>query len=326
MRLEEDAESDGRTIARSRAGSRSSTRRVRTSGSEPLLARACSADVRGARVVTKGGMARPDGAWVPDGRAKAIRADCEASLEALDGLPIDLYLLHAPDPRTPWTHVDPCARAAARRRARRAGRRVQRDAGAAGRGRSSWRRSPPCRSRLSVFDDTALRGGIVDRCARARDHADRPLPARRPAARGMACARAGLAEIAHEHGAHRGRGRRSPGSSGSVRTSSPWPVPAVPRRHVRWRTAASVRLDERRAEAPRSDACPCHACDGRRRDRRRDGDPGRGEVAARRRLRRTRLRRGSTVTSAVARSAGSPMHSTRRSATAHAGSCWTTRT
>ncbi len=47
-------------------------------------------------------MTRLDGRWVPDGRAKAITADCEASLEALDGLPIDLYLLHAPDPRTPW--------------------------------------------------------------------------------------------------------------------------------------------------------------------------------------------------------------------------------
>ena len=47
-------------------------------------------------------MSRAGGGWVPDGRAKAIRADCEASLEALDGLPIDLYLLHAPDPRTPW--------------------------------------------------------------------------------------------------------------------------------------------------------------------------------------------------------------------------------
>ena len=47
-------------------------------------------------------MARPGGAWRPDGRAKAIAADCEASLAALDGRPIDLYLLHAPDPRTPW--------------------------------------------------------------------------------------------------------------------------------------------------------------------------------------------------------------------------------
>ncbi len=44
----------------------------------------------------------PGGGWVPDGRAKAIRSDCEASLAALGGLPIDTYLLHAPDPRTPW--------------------------------------------------------------------------------------------------------------------------------------------------------------------------------------------------------------------------------
>ena len=37
---------------------------------EPLLARALRG--RAARIVTKGGMARPDGAWVPDGRAKAL--------------------------------------------------------------------------------------------------------------------------------------------------------------------------------------------------------------------------------------------------------------
>ena len=71
---------------------------------EALLARAlraCSASER-AHVVTKGGMAREGGGWVPDGRAKAIRSDCEASLAALDGLPIELFLIHAPDPRTPW--------------------------------------------------------------------------------------------------------------------------------------------------------------------------------------------------------------------------------
>src|ERR1700688_25331 len=42
-----------------------------------------------ARIVTKGGMTRTGGGWIPDGRAKAIRADCEASLAALDGLAID---------------------------------------------------------------------------------------------------------------------------------------------------------------------------------------------------------------------------------------------
>ncbi len=55
-----------------------------------------------ARIVTKGGMARVGGAWIPDGRAGHLLRDCEASLDALDGLPIDLYLIHAPDPRTPW--------------------------------------------------------------------------------------------------------------------------------------------------------------------------------------------------------------------------------
>src|SRR6266704_2743858 len=71
---------------------------------ERLLARAlraCGAEAS-ARIVTKGGMTRAGGGWVPDGRAKAILGDCEASLAALDGLPIDLYLVHAPDPRTPW--------------------------------------------------------------------------------------------------------------------------------------------------------------------------------------------------------------------------------
>src|SRR4051812_210855 len=68
---------------------------------ERLLAgalRASGADAS-ARIVTKGGMTRAGGGWVPDGRAKAIVRDCEASLSALDGLPIDLYLIYAPDPR-----------------------------------------------------------------------------------------------------------------------------------------------------------------------------------------------------------------------------------
>ncbi len=71
---------------------------------ERLLLRALGSHAEGARaeIVTKGGMARPDGAWRPDGRARAIAADCEASLRALDGRAIDLYLLHTPDPRVAW--------------------------------------------------------------------------------------------------------------------------------------------------------------------------------------------------------------------------------
>src|ERR671938_2075329 len=54
---------------------------------ERLLARAlrrCGAEAR-ARIVTKGGMTRVGGGWVPDGRAKALRADREPSLVAHDG-------------------------------------------------------------------------------------------------------------------------------------------------------------------------------------------------------------------------------------------------
>ena len=68
-------------------------------------------------------MTRPGGGWVPDGRAKAIlHRDCEASLTALGGLPIDLYLIHAPDPRTPWrTSVRALARLLDQRLVRHAG-------------------------------------------------------------------------------------------------------------------------------------------------------------------------------------------------------------
>jgi len=84
--------------------------------------RSCGA-ARDARIVTKGGMTRSgDGGWAPDGRAKAIRADCEASLAAIDGLVIDLYLLHTPDPRVPWrTSVRALARLADERLVARVG-------------------------------------------------------------------------------------------------------------------------------------------------------------------------------------------------------------
>ena len=125
--------------------------------------RACGADSR-ARIVTKGGMARPGGAWVPDGRAKVVRADCEASLEALGGLPIDLYLLHAPDPRTPWrTSLRALARLVDEGLVARVGvsnvNRTQLD--------EALGIAPVAAVEIGLgpFDDRALRGGVVDRCA-----------------------------------------------------------------------------------------------------------------------------------------------------------------
>jgi aryl-alcohol dehydrogenase-like predicted oxidoreductase len=112
------------------------------------------------RVVTKGGMAE---GWVPDGRAKAIRADCERSLAEL-GVPIDLYLLHAPDPRTPWsTSVRALARLVDEGLVKRVGlsnvNRPQLEA--------AMELAPiaAVEVALSKSDDRHLRGGMVARCA-----------------------------------------------------------------------------------------------------------------------------------------------------------------
>jgi aryl-alcohol dehydrogenase-like predicted oxidoreductase len=130
-------------------------------GSERLLARALRG--RAVRVVTKGGMARPEGRWVPDGRAKTLRQDCEASLEALDGLPIDLYLVHAPDPRTSWrTTVRALATLLDDGLVRRVGvanvNRRQLD--------EALELAPiaAVQVAVSVYDDRAIRGGVVARC------------------------------------------------------------------------------------------------------------------------------------------------------------------
>ena len=53
-------------------------------------------------VATKGGLLRPGGKWVADAKAKTLRAACEASRRALGVDVIDLYQLHAVDPKTPF--------------------------------------------------------------------------------------------------------------------------------------------------------------------------------------------------------------------------------
>jgi aryl-alcohol dehydrogenase-like predicted oxidoreductase len=133
---------------------------------ERLVARALRAGgrQRSARIVTKGGMTRPNGAWVPDGRAKAIAADCEASIAALDGLAIDLFLLHAPDPRTPW-------RTSVRALARLVQEGLVHRVGLANVSRSQLDEAldlapiAAVQVALSPLEDRALRGGVVARCA-----------------------------------------------------------------------------------------------------------------------------------------------------------------
>ncbi len=81
---------------------------------ERLIARALAewtGDRSRITVATKGGMRRPKGAWMPDGRAKHLRESCEASRRALGVDTIDLYQLHVVDPKTP---IETSVRALAR--------------------------------------------------------------------------------------------------------------------------------------------------------------------------------------------------------------------
>jgi aryl-alcohol dehydrogenase-like predicted oxidoreductase len=127
-------------------------------GNERLVAGAIRG--RRARLVTKGGMGE---GWVPNGRAKSLRADCEASLVALDGVAIDLYLVHTPDPRTAWsTTVRALARLADEGLVARVGicnvNRRQLDEALA------LAPIAAVQVALSARDEHALRGGLVDRC------------------------------------------------------------------------------------------------------------------------------------------------------------------
>jgi aryl-alcohol dehydrogenase-like predicted oxidoreductase/histidinol phosphatase-like enzyme len=70
---------------------------------ERLVARALSTwsgDRAKVTIATKGGLTRPQGNWVPDGRARHLIAACQASRRALGQDRLHLYQLHAPDPKT----------------------------------------------------------------------------------------------------------------------------------------------------------------------------------------------------------------------------------
>jgi aryl-alcohol dehydrogenase-like predicted oxidoreductase len=169
---------------------------------ERVLARVLrsSGAAESGRIVTKGGMTRAGGGWAPDGRAKAIRADCEASLAALDGLPIDLYLVHAPDPRTPWrTSVRALARLVDDGLVRRVGvanvNRRQLD--------EALELAPiaAVQVALSPFDDRAVRGGVLERCEELGIALIAHSPLGGPRRRGAAARNAALGALAEARGA-----------------------------------------------------------------------------------------------------------------------------
>lgn len=69
---------------------------------ERLIAKAVKASGRkDVLIATKGGLARPGGAWTNDARPAFLRASVEKSLKALGVDAIGLYQLHAPDSKVP---------------------------------------------------------------------------------------------------------------------------------------------------------------------------------------------------------------------------------
>jgi aryl-alcohol dehydrogenase-like predicted oxidoreductase/predicted kinase len=135
---------------------------------ERLVARALSTwsgDRSRVVVVTKGGLVHDGARYAADGRAIHLRAACEASREALGAPSIDVYLLHAVDPRTP---LETSVRALESLRAAGLVRRI---------GLSNVTLTELDRARaiadisvveaaLGPFDDAALRGGLAERCAK----------------------------------------------------------------------------------------------------------------------------------------------------------------
>jgi len=198
MRL--PAESAGATIAAAVDAGVTVFDTARAYGdNEQLLAEALRGR-NGIRVVTKGGMSRPGGAWVPDGRARSIRSDCEASLAALGGVPIDVYLVHAPDPRTPWaTSVRALAKLVDEGLVARVGvanvSRPQLD--------QALELAPIAvvQVALSVFDERAVRGGLLERCEEAAVTLIAHSPLGGPRRANGIIRRPELVELAAAHGA-----------------------------------------------------------------------------------------------------------------------------
>jgi aryl-alcohol dehydrogenase-like predicted oxidoreductase len=71
--------------------------------SERIVAEALHPYPAGLVIGTKGGLLRPSpGRWDPDGRPEHLRRALDGSLERLRLERIDLYQLHAPDPKVPF--------------------------------------------------------------------------------------------------------------------------------------------------------------------------------------------------------------------------------
>ena len=134
----------------------------RPGDNERLLAETLPPD-HGLTVVTKCGMSRPRGQWVPDGRGRSIVADCEASLEALQTGCLDVLLLHAVDPKVA---IETSVRALAKLRDQGKAKRI----GVCNVSRDQLKRAlsvapiDMVQNALSPVDDSAIYDGVLSLC------------------------------------------------------------------------------------------------------------------------------------------------------------------
>jgi aryl-alcohol dehydrogenase-like predicted oxidoreductase len=170
---------------------------------ERLIARALAGwpgDRSAVTVATKGGLTRPGGQWVPDGRAKHLARACEASLRALNVSVLDLYQLHAVDPRTP---LETSVRALATLQRQGLIRQIGLSNVTVGQIETARKIAEIAAVQVSLgpFDDENLRNGVAEYC---RDHALR-LIAYRPLGGSQGVARLArdpeLTPIAERHAA-----------------------------------------------------------------------------------------------------------------------------
>jgi aryl-alcohol dehydrogenase-like predicted oxidoreductase/histidinol phosphatase-like enzyme len=117
-------------------------------------------------IATKGGLVRPGGRWLPDGRAKHLQSACAASLRALDVPAIDLYQLHTVDPRVP---IETSVRALAALQQAGLSRRIGLCNVTVSQIKAAQKIAEiaAVQVSLSVLDDENLRNGVVEYC---RDH------------------------------------------------------------------------------------------------------------------------------------------------------------
>jgi aryl-alcohol dehydrogenase-like predicted oxidoreductase len=114
-------------------------------------------------IATKGGLERPDGRWTNNGRPEHLFRACDRSLKALGLERIELYQLHAPDPRVPFQEsVGALAELVSRGKVHRVGL-----SNVSVEEIEVARRITPITSvqnRLNPFFQEALEDGVVEHC------------------------------------------------------------------------------------------------------------------------------------------------------------------